>query len=49
MSQAPPKCPKDRSAAKWLEIDDEMKGRERYYWGWYCPSCNDQLGEIGVR
>jgi len=26
--------------AIWLEIDPEMKKREEYFWGWYCPVCH---------
>ena len=34
-------------APKWLEIADEMKKREEYYWGWYCGRCSAILGEKG--
>jgi len=36
-------------SAKWLEIDDEVKPKSKYYWGWYCPKCHLQLKEKGVR
>ena len=49
LEKTPPKCPNDNSIAKWLEIDDEMKELEKYYWGWYCPVCFNPLSKIGVR
>ncbi len=39
----PPICPVDRTIAKWLEIDEQMKLRKEFYFGWYCPKCNRML------
>ncbi|MCZ6449817.1 MAG: hypothetical protein O6918_02970 [Deltaproteobacteria bacterium] len=37
----------DRTIAKWLEIDEQMKLRKEFYFGWYCPKCNRMLGKKG--
>jgi len=43
----PPICPVDRTIAKWLEIDEQMKLRKEFYFGWYCPKCNHMLEKKG--
>jgi len=40
-----PICPVDKTIAKWLEIDEQMKHRKEFYFGWYCPKCNRMLGK----
>jgi len=35
------------ASAAWLEIDQEVKKREDYFWGWYCPVCTRILSKRG--